>query len=222
MEAIFHPKFIERVNNFLGYNSESNLTWGQKWQLIVKVVFFDYALATVAFLLTLFVMDIDIVTAIDGFKAKNIAFFKPFNISSVEWFSFQVPLFEEFKYRIYLYAGILYLRERVGAINQRYKDPINVLLWILLIIPTAYWAWTIHYLGFPVFMVGLTWGWLIIKTKRIWPALIAHSIANLTLYILVKILNYWEIFDLLLPSVEPGKAIQTASLMIPVLPTFFG
>ena len=64
-------------------------------------------------------------------------------------------------------------------------------LWLSLMIPTWFWASGHVPLPIPVFITGLTYGWLIIKTKPSWPwpAIACHSLSNLSLYVLVKILQ---------------------------------
>lgn len=67
-----------------------------------------------------------------------------------------------------------------------------VLAYIALVISGAIWAQA-HPLFAPVFIVGLTWGWLIIKTRSFWPAIICHGMANMFIYFAVKMLQYFQI-----------------------------
>lgn len=64
---------------------------------------------------------------------------------------------------------------------------------------TAYWSvglflnyqWaanhTVHNLVWiPVFVAGLPWLWLVIRTNRLWPVMFCHATANLSIYFLIK------------------------------------
>lgn len=52
------------------------------------------------------------------------------------------------------------------------------------------WATTNHtahnLVWIPVFVAGLPWLWLVIKTNRLWPAMFCHAAANLSIYFLIK------------------------------------
>ena len=99
----------------------------------------------------------------------------------------EFPIVEEMTYRLPVSLMITWkFRLPVGN-----KDMTKYALWLALIIPTWFFASTHDPFQFPVLISGLTFGWLIIKTKPSWPwpAVICHSLANLSIYVVVKILQ---------------------------------
>ena len=75
---------------------------------------------------------------------------------------------------------LLFRKERAGSC---------FLLWIFGIFLNLHWAR--HHIAdelmwIPVFTAGISWLWLVIETKRLWPSIVCHAIANLSIYLLIK------------------------------------
>lgn len=101
----------------------------------------------------------------------------------------------------------------ITALNEEtlFRGPIRILvgfilffrkqlnLWLLCLVWLTglvlnYW-WATAHIGhelvwIPVFVAGLAWLWLVIKTNRLWPAICCHVIANLSIYLLIKIYQF--------------------------------
>lgn len=74
--------------------------------------------------------------------------------------------------------------------NTRIKHR-TLFSYVALIVLGGLWAKT-HVLMLPVLAVGMMWGVAVIKTRSLWPAFVCHATANLSLYFLVKILQYFQ------------------------------
>ena len=106
---------------------------------------------------------------------------------------------EEIQFRLLPYvlmAMLIFLFTKYGIYKNGGSKLLQkiayVIIWIPFLIGTYYWI-LIHSYHFspiliPVFFAGLTWSWLIIRTGSWWPALVAHILANTTIYFFVKIL----------------------------------
>lgn len=68
----------------------------------------------------------------------------------------------------------------------------NRVLWsfIALILLSGIWA-NEHLFPWPVFMVGMIWGLLVIKTRSPWPAFVCHSMANIFIYFAIRTMLYF-------------------------------
>lgn len=67
------------------------------------------------------------------------------------------------------------------------------IIWTFGLILNYQWALvhTAHELAWiPVFIAGLPWLWLVIRTNRLWPAVFCHAAANLSIYFLIKIYQF--------------------------------
>src|SRR3989338_3846785 len=128
-------------------------------------------------------------------EVKSLAvYFYRFNLSDF-WFFFKEhvamgPVAEETFYRLPVFLLIMWNFEQFFD-NQKWA---KYILWLSLIIPTGFWALDHDLPSLPVFIAGLTYGWLIIKTRPSWPwpAIACHSLSNLSIYVLVKILQVFE------------------------------
>jgi hypothetical protein len=141
----------------------------------------------------------------EGFRTNHSTFFKN-SLYDMDWVIYNSPLTEEFKFRLPLYALVFYLTTRTKIYNKEYENLINFFLWFTLLLPTIYWAFfTGHYMGLSVFTVGMTWGWLIIKTKRIWPAITCHMIDNFTIVLAIRL---YDIIGVSMPEIAHPKNID--------------
>lgn len=69
------------------------------------------------------------------------------------------------------------------------------ILWLSGLILNYHWATVYHNdfhedLWIPVFTAGISWLWLAIETKKLWPSVVAHISANLFIYILIRLYLY--------------------------------
>ncbi|MDP2695904.1 MAG: CPBP family intramembrane metalloprotease [bacterium] len=101
------------------------------------------------------------------------------------------PIQEEITYRGPGYVALL-LCLGIGAIlKKRHKEGINefqipiwwkltltdLIVWPLIIAPTIYWA-LLHPYPLPIFVGGIIWGWLMVKTRNIAYNIALHSSVN--------------------------------------------
>jgi len=177
----------------------------EKWVLIFKVLIFN-AVTSLLILGILAVLD-----KFDGLwqyaRVYNLAAY----FNSFSFFNFLVffkrhciivPIVEEMFYRLPVFLLAAWeIKWTVGS-----KDITKYVLWIFLIIPTAFWALNHYPFPLPIFIAGLAYGWLIIKTKPSWPwpAIVCHSLSNLSIYIFVKILQLLEYASINQISLNPS------------------
>lgn len=69
-------------------------------------------------------------------------------------------------------------------LNNKY---VRLLAVILVILPSASWAVGHPVLVLPVFAAGIGWGWLVFKTRSLWPAIVAHGLSNTLIYLGIKL-----------------------------------
>lgn len=64
-------------------------------------------------------------------------------------------------------------------------------VWSAGLVLNYQWATTIHtaheLMWIPVFIAGVTWLWLVIRTNRLWPSMFCHTAANLSIYLVIKV-----------------------------------
>lgn len=163
----------------------------KEWGLIFKGLIFN-AIVSLSLLGALAILGK--FEGIEKFNADGLitkAFFNPLSLSNF-WLFFQrhcamAPIAEEVFWRFPVFVFVAWNLDNLFR-NQKLA---KCALWLSLIIPTWFWASAHVPLILPVFISGLTYGWLIIKTRPSWPwpAIVCHSLSNLSLYILVKILQ---------------------------------
>jgi membrane protease YdiL (CAAX protease family) len=195
---------LEKIKNFFCYDHYRNLTLSQKWKLIFYVVIVDCVGVLIIAILFLSFYGLNIDAALADLKISHPNFFKS-SFKDFSWVLFNRPLAEEYSFRIYLYALVWYISRKITVRNVEYENFVNYILWISLVVPTAFWAFNGHYMATTVFFAGMTWGWLIIKTKRIWPAVVAHSIDNLIFVIVIKLFQNLEIIK---PGISSPREIN--------------
>ena len=168
----------------------------EKWLLILKVLLFN-AFASLAILGILAILD-----KFDGIwqytKVYNVynltAYFNSFSATNFLAFFRRncviVPIREEMFYRLPVFLLVSWrVKWLVGS-----RDFTTAVLWLSLIIPTWFWSLTHIPFQLPIFIAGLGYGWLIIRIKPSWPwpAIVCHSLSNLSIYVFVKILQILE------------------------------
>ncbi len=159
----------------------SNIPY-HKWLLVFKVLAFD--IIVVAVVLTIMYLSGNLGST--NYRSAYSAFFYPLNqfdyfFRSTAW---QTALREEAYYR-----GPIWILSASGftlSIKGRKLD--NLLVWSTILIPTAFWAYSHEAFNLPIFIVGISWGWLVARTKSLWPAIVSHMTANVLIYFALKIL----------------------------------
>lgn len=163
----------------------------KEWGLIFKVLAFN-AIVSLSLIGALSVLDK--FENIEQFNAVTAgvtrAYFNSLSFANF-WIFFKqncvvAPISEEMIWRLPVFVFMAWNFNGFFR-NQKLA---KCTLWLSLIVPTWFWA-SGHLLPLPVFVTGITYGWLIIKTKPLWPwpAITCHSFSNLSLYVLVKILQ---------------------------------
>lgn len=67
-------------------------------------------------------------------------------------------------------------------------------LLIILTVCTFLWATTGHpAFNWSIFAAGMGWGWLVYKTKSLWPAVVSHMLANLMIYLAIHFALYMNL-----------------------------
>src|SRR3989344_6014708 len=163
----------------------------ETWGWIFKGLFFN---AIVLLSLTGLLAPIGKLPEIEQFNTSGLSSTVYFNSLSFAnfWLFFQqnltsVPIAEEVFWRFPVFV-LVKSNFREFFRNQKLA---NLILWLSLVIPNFFWALTHDPIITPVFITGLVYGWLIIKTKPSWPwpSVVCHSLSNLSLYLLVKVLQ---------------------------------
>ena len=153
----------------------------QKWKLVLKLTLLYGLLAPLIPL---------ILTASDhlniGFyKWRAGSFFYPW---AQFWSFFEInalngPILQET-----LYRGPVWLLAVSGLVIKQKR--INFLfVCTVILIPNFFWASTHFALSWAVFLAGLGWGWLVYKTKSLWPAIVCRSLANTLIYLAIKLMT---------------------------------
>ncbi len=124
-----------------------------------------------------------------GFKSSYPQFFYP--LSNIDHFFLtgvlQPAILEELIYRgpVRILLGLVFV---TGAV---YKRPAFVVAIILGLTLDFIWAVELHrtdqLLWVPIFVSGLSWLWLTISTRHIWPSQVAHGVGNTLIYITIKV-----------------------------------
>lgn len=118
-------------------------------------------------------------------------YFAPFNKGNlfiITWYWSLLPAINEET----IFRGPLYIALKHKFRLKIYKDITIATLIILSMALNFLWiSWpTKHTIDFPIFMAGLPWYWLVFKTKKLWPAIFCHFMANISIYFVVQLLIY--------------------------------
>lgn len=175
----------------------------EKWRLTAKVTLLNILvntalLLTVAYLFTDTLVNtlITLETEYEDIKKLLGSFSLPWNKFLVffEKSMFREPLYEECLYRGIIWIFIVLVGPWIA--KQKNKGFASLLVWATIISVTVLWV-RIHehaLVFFPLFLTfffsGITLGWLTAKTKTPWPAIVAHSLMNGSIYLSIKILSF--------------------------------
>ncbi len=159
----------------------SNIPY-HKWLLIFKILVLDIVIVAIA----LIIMYPFVNSGSINFRKEYPTYFYPLNqflffFKNTAW---QTALREE----VYRRGPIWILSASGLTFSIREKKLDDLLIWSTILIPTAFWAYGHTAFNLPIFVVGISWGWLVARTKSLWPAIICHMTANITIYFALKIL----------------------------------
>lgn len=146
---------------------------------------------TIVFLIWLGLIEEPFEKVLIDFRNNHFAFFWPWS----QFFNFfrintiAPALIEEFfsrgPIRILIWVLLPFLNPK-----RKLKWLFLPIIWAIGLILNYQWALvhTAHELAWiPVFVAGLPWLWLVIETKRLFPAMFCHAAVNLSIYFLIKI-----------------------------------
>ncbi|OHB21692.1 MAG: hypothetical protein A2939_04890 [Parcubacteria group bacterium RIFCSPLOWO2_01_FULL_48_18] len=154
----------------------------EKWKLIARVMMLNAIAVPVLSIISYLVLDekLNLISAYPQFFYPLSRFFEFFESSAL-----QPAVMEELFYR----TAVWFFTVNTIKFYSRNKDLTSLFLWLAIIIPSAYWAIVSHPIAPPVFFAGITWGWLVAKTKSWWPAVISHVLSNTFIFFIAKVLN---------------------------------
>ncbi len=153
----------------------------KKWKYVFIALAANYITVPIVFLF----MSLDNPNIVQNFKYAKLSYFLP------------ISQFYDF---INNEAYLTVIKEEIETrgpawllINCNIKYGAIFAL-IVMLIRTYFWALQHDQIIFPsVFIAGFVWGLAVIKTKSLWPAVVCHSAANISLYFLIKILQYFQV-----------------------------
>ena len=178
----------------------------QKWILIAQVYILNTIIVPMI-ILTICTFYYPILGDLKEYAEVRQNFFVPMSnfITFFKKDALYRALSEEFNYRIYawLLVNIINLwtliKFRLNIFqpkNYRYDWSwlaLQIFVWNVALISNT--AWTkIHfpefnYVMIPIFIAGMSWNFLVIKTGKIWPAVTSHILANTSIFFFIKIIQ---------------------------------
>ncbi len=164
---------------------DTPLSTARKWKLIFKVLALNALVVPILLLISQeFISQERVGHLVHSYPEFYYESFRIFG-SFLKKYVFETAILEESYARGLLWLLIV---SKMKVVMFKKHDLTSLVLWASLIIPTFQWA-TLHPIFLPVFFAGLTWGWLVIKTKSMWPAVVSHMLANLSIYFLIKLVQ---------------------------------
>lgn len=120
-------------------------------------------------------------------------FFAPFkeNYFNVMWYNSLIPAIQE----EVMFRGPVYVAIKQNFKLKVFKDITTPSLILIILISNYLWAfWPIgHPYNIPIFIAGLPWYWLIFKTRALWPSILCHFLANISIYIFIQVSLHFKI-----------------------------
>jgi len=159
-------------------------TWKSKWLLIFKLwLVYVFGFSAAIFILYYPVIEPNL----QVYKKEYASYFYPGNLYDfLAYNAWMAAILEEAEARGP--AWLLVASGFTWTIKGYRAD--KALAWLLLIAGTAWWSWDGHLaLNWSIFIAGLGWGWLVVKTRSLWPAMVSHGLANLTIFVAIRILS---------------------------------
>lgn len=125
-----------------------------------------------------------------GYQNIFFASFKQ-NYFNVMWNNSLIPAVNE----EVLFRGPIYIAIKQNFRLKIFRDITTVSLVLMMLISNYLWvSWPIgHPYNIPIFIAGLPWYWLIFKTHALWPSILCHFLANMSLYLFIQISLYFQI-----------------------------
>jgi len=185
----------------------NQLSLKQKWKLVFKISVLNILGTPIIFLIFGLIVGFDdILKDLKNYTRHRLDFFLPIN-QFLTFFrsSALVPAgLEEVEYRLLPWLFLILVEPVIQIWKSKYKTRSNffiirllielsclLIIWVPFIIGNYFWTLT-HSSKFNlilpiVFFTGLTWSWLIIKTKDWQLAVVAHILANISIYFFIKI-----------------------------------
>lgn len=172
---------------------ESEPDFKEKLKIIfLRALPFNIILVTVLFSFGYLILDISVDTTRypDFFDSG-----KQFG-NFLETVVLKTAFYEEFLFRFWFFLLVYFAykteKHRIKIIFGK-RDVTPFFLWLCLAGTTLLWTLTFHSAFYaPVFFAGMIWGWLIMRTKQWWPAVLSHGICNLLIYLVVKLAYFLD------------------------------
>ena len=163
-----------------------NPTLSQKWLLTAKLMSVYCLLAPAVIWLIYLSGYLDL----PGYRAAHQDLFYPLSQSRNLFRSIvREAILEEVLFRtpIWILAVCeLTLTLTSNLTSKQYRLKF-FLIGLAILMPNIYWA-VDHSVLIPfVFAAGFGWGWLVYKTKALWPAIVSHATANFLIYFSIKL-----------------------------------
>lgn len=163
------------------------------WRQIAKTLLIN-ALTVPTIILILFwsgVVNQSLTDIVETFEHGYWLFFAPLSQFSDFFFEYAVrpALLEELAYRSQIRIAMAF----IVLLKKDSKWLWILALWIIGLALNFHWAashTTNAYVWIPVFTAGVAWLWLVIKTNRLWPSIVCHAVANLSIYFVIKIYQF--------------------------------
>lgn len=156
--VLLYLKSIDHKKPFEYLKLTNDIPKGIKWGLIASAGFIIYHL-------------------IIALVLKTVNF--NFNIGIEKWIAgLLVGFVEEVPFRGFI------LQKSQEHFNFWTANMITVLIFLIYHYPTWYFSGHFHLFSFNVVFAGLIWGYLLKKSNSLWPAIIAHSVFNLAIWII--------------------------------------
>lgn len=152
------------------------------WRLILWIILLNAVLAPPLFLLEGYIRsDTSIRNFIRDYGSHYPNVFEPTEGALVSFFRLSAitPLKEEILARGPLWLFLILIGRIAPRCPPRY---VRFAAFGLLFVPTWFLA-VGHPVVLPVFVAGILWGFLVYKTRRFWPSLFCHVVANVLSYL---------------------------------------
>ena len=153
----------------------------EKWRLVFKVMCWNMILVTITVAIMYYFGQL----TLNNYKNTHPQFFLTLGkFSRFFWKDvWETGILEEI-----LFRGPAWILSSTGLIL--YVKNFRLHPWLIglaIFAPNYFWAIDHSPATLPVFIAGLGYSWLVVRTKSLWPAIIAHSGSNLLIYLAIKI-----------------------------------
>ncbi len=178
----------------------------EKWLLFFKIALINITVVTGLFLLSALITGPSpLFRTLKPYLNVHISFLYPISDLGKFFLTSSITIgAEEIQYRLLPWLCLLLLIMFIKLWESRNNELIGneagkffyFLAWIPFIIGNYLWTLghsdSLPILG-PIFFVGLTWSWLVIRTREWQLAVLSHIFANTSIYFFIKILLLWGV-----------------------------